>query len=140
MISIVSIQLYIETKKKKNLSVVIFTYKLKYVGFTLVIILTALSLINEVNSELNSIRILLSNLGLIIVALSKDKNEEPNSNSIRLLCFVLSTLFLYIGYHGRELVTGMQKPIELSQFITNVLVAYLATYHYIKFKRSVKTI
>lgn len=139
MISIVSIQSYIETKKKKYLSVIIFPYKFKYISIILVIFLTALSLMNEMNSELQMIRILFSNLGLIIIALSKDKHEEPNSSSIRLFCLVLSTLFLYVGYHGKELVTGLKEPIEIAQFITNLLVAYLATYHYIKIKKNLKT-
>lgn len=141
IITVISILVFIETKKKKNLSIVIFPYKFKYVGLILVIILIVLSFIKIINSEsYNSIRILLSNLGLIIIALSKDKKEVPNSDSIRLLCFVLSTFILYLGYHGKEIVLGIQKSTELSQYVTNVLIIYLASYHYIKIKKSAKTV
>lgn len=136
IITVISILIFIETKKKTNLSVLIFTYKFKYVGLILVIILTALSLIDAVNSELKtSIRVLLSNLGLIIITLSKDKKEDPDSNSIRLFCFVLSALILYLGYHGKEVVFGVQRPIELSQYITNLLIVYLVSYHYIQIRK-----
>ena len=139
IITVISILIFIETKKK-NLSIIILAYRFKYVGLFLVIILTALSFFGIIDGELNnSIRILLSNLGLIIIALSKDKKEIPNSNSNRLLCFVLSTLILYLGYHGVEILFGIQRPIELSQYITNLLVAYLASYYYIKIKKSAKT-
>lgn len=141
IMTVISILVFIETKKKKNLSIVILNYKFKYIGLILVIILTGLSLIEIINSEpYNSIRILLSNLGLIIIILSKDKKEFPNSNSIRLLCFVLSVLILYLGYHGMEIVFDIQKSTELFQYVTNVLIIYLASYHYIKIKKNAKTV
>jgi len=140
-ITITSILIFIETKKKKNLSVIVFNYRFKYVGLLLVIILTVLSFANIMDSELNnSIRILLSNIGLIIIVLSKDKKEVPNSNSIRLLCFVLSTFMLYLGYHGVKIVSGAQSSTELSQYVTNLLIVYLVSYHYIKIRKSGKTL
>ncbi|RIJ46179.1 hypothetical protein D1614_19600 [Maribellus luteus] len=140
IIIVSSILVFIETKKKE-LFVVIFSYKFKYVGLILVMVLFLLSFIKIVNIEpYYSIRILFSNLGLMIMVLSKDKEEFPNSNSTRLLCFVLSTLILYLGYHVKDIVFGTQTSIKLSQYVTNVLIIYLASYHYIKNKKSAKTV
>ncbi len=141
IITVVSILIFIGTKKKKNLSIIIFDYRFKYIGLILVSILTILSFIKTINVDsFTNIRILLSNLGLIIIALSKDKKEVQNGNSIRLLCFVLSTFILYLGYHVNEIAFDIQRTPELSQYITNLLIVYLASYHYIKIKKSAKTV
>ncbi len=97
VISLVSLLLTHERRKKVVLSIEIFPFKFKYVGGVLVIISIFLSFIEPMDEELfNNIRVLIANLGLIIITLSKDKPGVNDRNFIKDgLFFSVNRYFLF---------------------------------------------
>ncbi len=135
VISIVSILSSIERSGKSVLSMEILSLKFKYVGGAFVIISIFLSFFELMEDELyNNIRIIIANLGLIIIALSKDKIEVKDNNFIKMACFSLSTFISYLANQLIVIFIGAEETIELSRFILDLLVIYLISYHYIKYK------
>jgi len=135
VISLVSLLIALERRKKGVLSIEIFPFKFKYVGGALVIISIFLSFIEPMEEELfNSIRILIANLGLIIITISKDKIVVIDRNFIKMACFSLSTFISYLVNHVMVIFFGAVGTIELSRFILDLLVIYLISYHFIKSK------
>lgn len=133
--SVVLILISIDRRKKRALSVELFSFKFKYVGGALVILSIFLSFFELMNDELyTNIRIIIANSGLIIIALSKDKLTVKDSNVIKMACFSLSTFVLYLVNHLMIIFFGVKKIIELPEFILFLLVTYLISYHFIKSK------
>jgi len=129
--SIVSFLIIIERRKKGVLSIEIFPFKFKYVGGTLVIISIFLSFIEPMDEDLfNNIRVLIANLGLIVITLSKDKPGVNDRNFIKMACFSLSTFISYLVNHVMVIFFGAVGTIELSRFILDLLVIYLISYHF----------
>ena len=113
----------------------IFPFKFKFVGGLLVIIAIFLSFFELMGKEqYNNIRILIANLGLIIITLSKDKLEVNDSHHIKMACFTLSALTLYLVNHLMVILFGVEETIELSRFVLDLLVIYLISYHFLKSK------
>ena len=113
----------------------IFPFKFKYVGGVLVIISIFLSFFEPMEEELyNNIRLLTANIGLIIITLSKDKLEVNDRNHIKMACFTLSALTLYLVNHLMVIFFLVEETIELSRFILDLLVIYLISYHFLKSK------
>lgn len=81
-----------------------------------------------------NIRIIIANLGLIIIALSKDKLKVKDNNFIKMACFSLSTFISYSVNQLMVIFFRVEETIELSRFILDLLVIYLISYHYIKYK------
>lgn len=135
VITIVSILLSIQGRRQSVLSMGLLSFKFKYFGGVLVIISIFLSLFELMEDELyNYIRIVVANLGLIIIVLSRDKLEFRDSNFIKIACFSLSTYVLYLVNSLIIILFGVDKTIELSRFILDLLVIYLISYYYIKSK------
>ena len=112
-----------------------FPFKLKYVGGALVIISIFLSFFELMEDELyTNIRIIIANSGLMIIATSKDKLEVNDCNFFKMLCFSLSTFILYLVYHLMIIFNGVEKIIDLPQFIMYLLIMYLISYHFFKSK------
>lgn len=133
--SIVSFFIFIERRRKGVLSLEIFPFKFKFVGGVLVIISIFLSFFEPMEEELyNNIRLLTANLGLIIITLSKDKLEVNDRNHIKMACFTLSALTLYLVNHLMVIFFLVEETIELSRFILDLLVIYLISYHFLKSK------
>lgn len=132
--SIVSFLKFIERRRKGVLSMEIFPFWFKYVGGVLVIISIFLSFFEPMEEELyNNIRVLIANLGLIIITFSKDKLEVNNRIYIKMVCFTLATLILYLVNHLIA-IFWVVETIELSRFILDLLVIYLLSYHFLKSK------
>jgi len=113
----------------------LFSFKFKYVGGALVIISIFLSFFELMEDELyTDIRIIIANLGLIIIALSKDKLEIKDCNFFKMVCFSLSTFIFYLVNHLMIIFYGVEKVIELPQFIMCLLIMYLISYHSFKSK------
>jgi len=135
VISIVSFLISIGRRKKSVLSMELFSFKFKYVGGALVIISIFLSFFELMEDELyTDIRIIIANLGLIIIALSKDKLEIKDCNFFKMVCFSLSTFIFYLVNHLMIIFYGVEKVIELPQFIMCLLIMYLISYHSFKSK------
>jgi len=133
--SIGSFLIFIERRRKGVLSMEIFPFKFKFVGGLLVIIAIFLSFFELMGKEqYNNIRILTANLGLIIITLSKDKLEVNDSHHIKMACFTLSALTLYLVNHLMVILFGVEETIELSRFVLDLLVIYLISYHFLKSK------
>jgi len=133
--SIVSILIFIERRRKGVLSMEIFPFKFKFVGGLLVIIAIFLSFFEPPEEEIyNNIRLLTANLGLIIITLSKDKVDVYDRNRIKMACFTLSALTLYLVNHLMVILFGVEETIELSRFVLDLLVIYLISYHFLKSK------
>ena len=133
--SIVSILITIQRRKNRELSMELFPFTFKYVGGALVIISIFMSLFELQDEELfTSIRIIIANSGLIIIALSKDKRSIKDSIYIKLACFTLSTFIFYLANHLMILIFGVEKIVELSQLVFYLLISYLISYHYIRSK------
>jgi len=133
--SIVSFLVFIERRRIGVLSIEIFPFKFKYVGGILVIIAIFLSFFEPMDENLcNNIRVLIANLGLIIITLSKDKIEVNDRNYFKMFCFTLSTLISYLVNHLIVIFFGDEETIELSRYILDLLVIYLISYHFIKSK------
>lgn len=133
--SLVSFLIFFERRRKGVLSMEIFPFKFKYVGGALVFISIFLSFIEPMEEELfNNIRVFIANIGLIIITLSKDKLVVNDRNFIKMACFSLSTIIFYLVNHLMVIFFGAEETIELSQFILDLLVIYLISYHFIKYK------
>jgi hypothetical protein len=134
VISIVSILISIQRRTESVLAIEL-SLKFKYVGGAFVIISIFLSFFELVEDEIYSnIRIIIANLGLIIIALSKDKIEVKDSNIIKMACFSLSTFISYLVNHLMVIFFQVEETIELSRFILDLLIIYLISYQYIKYK------
>ena len=135
VISIVSFLIFVGRRKEGVLSMEFFPFKLKYIGGALVIISIFLSFFELMEDELyTNIRIIIANSGLIIIALSKDKQEVNDCKLFKMLCFSLSTFILYLVYHLIIIFDGVEKIIDVPQFIMYLLVMYLISYHSLKSK------
>ena len=133
--SLVSFLLFFERRRKGVLSMEIFPFKFKYVGGALIIISIFLSFIEPMDEELfNNIRVLIANIGLIIITLSKDKLGVNARNFIKMACFFLSTVIFYLVNHLMVIFFGAEETIKLSQFILDLLVIYIISYHFINYK------
>jgi len=82
----------------------------------------------------NNIRIVIANLGLIMIVLSRDKLEFRDSSFIKMACLSLSTFVSYLVNQLMVLLLGIEETIKLSQFILDLLVIYIISYHYVKSK------
>ena len=117
------------------LSMGLFSFKFKYIGGSLVILSIFLSLFKLMEDELyNNIRMIIANLGLIIIVLSRDKLEFKDSGFIKMACFSLSTIISYFVSQFIVVFLLVDQTIELSQFILDLLIIYIISYHYIKSK------
>lgn len=135
VISTVSVLLCIKGRKPSELSIGLFSFKFKYLGVTLVIISIVLSLFEFMENKLyNDIRIVVANLGLIIIVFSRDRDELRESSFIKVACFTLSTLFYYLANQMTVIFFGVDETTKLSQFILDLLVIYLISYHFFKYK------
>ena len=135
VISVVSILISIERRNKSELSMELFSFKFKYVGVILVIISIIISFFELMEVQLyNSIRIIIANSGLIIIALSKDRIEFKERNFVKMACFSLSTFVFYLGNHLMIIFFGAEKEVALEKFVLYLLLAYLISYHYFKYK------
>lgn len=135
VISIITVLRFFERRGKEIFSIEILPFNYKYVGALLVIISIFLSFFESMGDEpFNNIRILIANLGLIVITLSKDKIKLNNSNLFKLACFTLSTITFYLVKQLMVLFFGGEETIELSWFVFDLLVIYLISYHYFKFK------
>jgi len=135
VISLVSLLITLERRKKVVLSIGIFSFKFKYVGGVLVIISIFLSFIESMDEELfKNIRILIANLGLIIITLSKDKPGVNDRYFVKMACFSLSTFVSYLVNHLIVIFFGAEETIELSRFMLDLLVIYIISYHFINYK------
>ena len=135
VMSIISFLIFVGRRKGGVLSMEFFPFKLKYVGGALVIISIFLSFFELMEDELyTNIRIIIANSGLIIIAISKDKLEVNDCNFFKMLCFSLSTFILYLVYHLMIIFNGVEKIIDLPQFIMYLLIMYLISYHSFKSK------
>ncbi len=135
VISIVLIIKSIQSRKQNVLSIGLFSFKFKYIGGSLVILSIFLSLFELMEDELyNNIRIVIANLGLIMIVLSRDKLEFRDSSFIKMACLSLSTFVSYLVNQLMVLLLGIEETIKLSQFILDLLVIYIISYHYVKSK------
>ena len=135
VISIVAILLSVQRRKQSVLSMELFSFKFKYFGGALVIVSIILSFFKLMEDELyTDIRILIANLGLIIIVLSKDKLEVRDSSFIKMACFSLATFIFYLVNHLMIIFFGVENTIELSRFILDLLVMYFISYHFFKYK------
>ena len=113
----------------------LFSFKFKYVGGALVIISIFLSFFELMEDELyTNIRIIIANSGLIIIAISKDKLEVKDCNFLKILCFSLSIFIFYLVYHLIIIFDGVEKIIDVPQFIMYLLIMYLISYYSFKSK------
>ncbi len=135
VISIVSVIISRNTRKQSVLTIALFSFKFKYLGGALVIISIFLSFFELKEDEFyNNIRIGIANLGLIIMVLSRDKLEFRDSSFIKMACFSLSTIISYFVSQFIVVFLLVDQTIELSQFILDLLIIYIISYHYIKSK------
>jgi hypothetical protein len=135
VISVISFLISIGRRKKSMISMELFSFKFKYVGGALVIISIFLSFFELMEEELyTNLRIIIANLGLIIIALSKDKLEVKDCNFVKMVCFSLSTFIFYLVNHLMIIFYGVEKIIELPLFIMYLLIMYLISYHSFKSK------
>ena len=135
VISIVTILIAVQRNKESVLSMELFSFKFKYVGGVLVIISIFLSFFELMEDDLyTDIRIIIANLGLIIIALSKDKLKVKDSNFIKMACFSLSTFISYLVNHLMVIFFCVEETIELSRFILDLLVMYFISYDFFKYK------
>lgn len=115
------------------LSMGLFSFKFKYIGGSLVILSIFLSLFKLMEDELyNNIRMIIANLGLIIIVLSRDKLEFKDSGFIKMACFSLATFISYLVYHLMIIFWGIEETIQLPQFILDILVIYIISYYCVK--------
>ena len=135
VIAIVSFLIFVGKRKGSVLSVDFFSFKFKYVGGALVIISIFLSFFELMEDELyTNIRIIIANSGLIIIAISKDKLEVKDCNFLKIFCFSLSIFIFYLVYHLIIIFDGVEKIIDVPQFIMYLLIMYLISYYSFKSK------
>lgn len=111
----------------------LISLKFKYFGGVLLIVSILLSFSDRMEDELfDKIRINIANLGLIILAIARDKHEVKDSSTIKMACFFLSTFIYYIVNQLMIIFLGIKETIDLSRFVLDLFVIYLISYHYIK--------
>ncbi len=83
----------------------------------------------------DNIRIIIANLGLVLLALSRDEPEARDSSKLKLACFSVSTFEYYLVNQLMMIFLGIKETIDLSRVVLELLVLYLISYHYIKSRR-----
>ncbi len=105
----------------------LFSFKFKYIGGSLVILSIFLSLFKLMEDELyNNIRMIIANLGLIIIVLSKTSLNLKMVLSRWLVS--LATFISYLVYHLMIIFWGIEETIKIIQFILDILVIYIISY------------
>ena len=130
--SIIFIVIFIVFKRVKHLTLAIFPNYFKILGIIVLLVCIFSSYIIK-TIKFDEFRYLFITMGLTLICLSKEKDEDEKYDGKRFVSLFVSLITVMIIYQFSLIFDWFSaKEISSSEIFVSILISYLLVFHWIK--------